>query len=76
MNAKMITVVALSGFLAAGVLSAKAAEGRDPSLYGRQTLQATVLEGRNAAVAVDRTIVSNENVAIRAQIEGNSRSSN
>ncbi|WP_421700582.1 hypothetical protein [Ancylobacter sp.] len=76
MNAKMITVVALSGFLAAGVLSAKAADGRDPSLDGRQSVQSTLLEGRNAAVAVDGHIVTNEDAAIRAQIEGNVRSSN
>jgi hypothetical protein len=75
MNAKMITVVALSGFLAAGVLSAKAADGRDPSLYGHQTLRTTVLEGRNAAMTVDRNIVNNADAAIRAQIEVNSRSS-
>ncbi|MCK0207145.1 hypothetical protein MWN33_03755 [Starkeya koreensis] len=74
MNAKMMTVVALSGFLAAGVLSAKAADGRDPSLYGHQTLQGTVVEGRNAAVTLDRSTVSDEGAAIRLQIEGNSRS--
>lgn len=75
MNAKMITVVALSGFLAVGVLSARAADGRDPSLYGRQIQQNTLQEGRNAAVIVDRNTVSNEGAAIRLQIEGNSRSS-
>lgn len=74
MNAKMMTVVALSGFLAVGVLSARAADGRDPSLYGRHQ-QSTLVEGRNAAVTVDRNTVSNESAAIREQIEGNSRSS-
>lgn len=75
MNAKMITVITLSGFLAVGVLSARAADGRDPSLYGRQNQQNTLQEGRNAAVIVDRNTVSNEGAAIRLQIEGNSRSS-
>jgi len=75
MNAKIITVVALSGFLAVGVLPAKAADGRDPSLYGRHTVQTTVVEGRNAAVALDRYIAKDADAAIRLQVEGNARSS-
>ena len=73
MNAKMMTVVVLSGFLAVGVLSANAADGRDPSLYGRPMQQSTILEGRNAAVVVDADANTNDNAAIRLQVAGNSR---
>lgn len=74
MNAKMLTVVALSGLLALGVLSANAADGRDPSLYGRPMHRSAILEGRNAAAVVDTSTINNEDAAIRLQIEANSRS--
>ncbi|MBS7538665.1 hypothetical protein [Ancylobacter lacus] len=54
-----------------GVVVANAADGRDPSLYGKPAVSASVTEGRNAAAATAPV----SDAFIAAEVAQNARSS-
>lgn len=74
MIAKTLVILATTSFVSFVALSAHAAGGRDQTLYPDHTYQTSIIEGRNVALTVDKSLVRNENTAIREQVEGNARS--
>jgi len=75
MISKTLIILAATTLVTFGAISAQAADGRDKTVFPGQTYQTSIVEGRNAAVSVDGSVVSNESAAIRQQLEGNARSS-